>query len=178
MPNGARGSLAVGGGHARWAMAFCRRRPKCSVTVVNSSQAVRAAERPLASTNLSGRITQHAGNSLADDPGTGYDLALLFSVIHGFSDAQNQALIKRGAQALIPGGLLVFVERLAGRAPLPTANATKVLLSASYFHLLGKHNWDYQAVRTGLLAAERVKVRRTNSPLLPGTSITLGTRRA
>ncbi len=178
VPSGARRLLDVGGGHGRYAVAFCQRYPELSATVFDSPQALKAAEATLAATGTAAHVTLQSGNFLADDLGAGYDVALLFNIVHGFSDEQNRALVTRVGQALNQGGLLVIVEQLAGRSPLPTANATKELLSVSYFHLLGGNIWDYAAVKTWLLAAQCVKVRRIDSPLLPGTSIILGTRRA
>jgi SAM-dependent methyltransferase len=178
VPSGARRLLDVGGGHGRYAVAFCQRYPDLSATVFDSPQALKAAEATLAATGMAGRVALQTGNFLADDLGAGYDVALLFNIVHGFSDEQNQALVNRVVRALNPGGLLVVVEQLAGRTSLATANATKELLSISYFHLLGGHIWDFETVRTWLAAAQCANVRRIDSPLLPGTSIVLGRRRA
>lgn len=178
IPNGARRLLDIGGGHARYAMAFCRRYSKLSATVFDSPQALKAAEASLTATGMAGRVTLQTGNFLTDELGAGYDVALLFNIVHGFSDEQNRALVNKVVKALNPGGLLVIIEQLAGRAQTPTANAIKELFSVSYFHVLGGHIWDYEAVKGWLVAARCANVRRIDSPLLPGTSIIFGTRSA
>lgn len=142
----------------------------------DSPQALQSAEASLAETGLTARVTLQAGNFLSDDLGSGYDVALLFNVVHGFSDEQNQALVNRATRALNPGGLLVVVEQLAGRASTPAANATKEILGVSYFHLLGGQLWDYEDVRRWLVTAGCANVRRIDSPRLPGTSLVLGSR--
>jgi SAM-dependent methyltransferase len=176
LPPGAGRLLDIGGGHARYAIAFCRQYPGLQATVFDSPQALQSAEASLAETGLTARVTLQAGNFLSDDLGSGYDVALLFNVVHGFSDEQNQALVNRATRALNPGGLLVVVEQLAGRASTPAANATKEILGVSYFHLLGGQLWDYEDVRRWLVTAGCANVRRIDSPRLPGTSLVLGSR--
>lgn len=186
LPDGARRLLDIGGGHARYALAFCQKYPELSATVFDSPRALESAEASLAATGMGARVKLQPGNFLADDLGTGYDVALLFNIVHGFSDEQNQALVNRAARALRspdsasgnPGGLLVVVEQLAGRASTPAANATKAILGVSYFHLLGGQLCAYADVRRWLTAAGCANVRRIDSLRLPGTSIVLGTRTA
>ncbi len=175
VPNGARRLLDIGGGHGRYAIAFCRRYPKLSATVFDSPEALKAAEASLTATGMTGRVTLQRGNFLTDELGAGYDVALLFNIVHGFSEEQNQMLVSKAVKSLNPGGLLVVIEQLAGEAPTPTANATKELLSLSYFHLLNGRIWEYETVKGWLVTAGCVNVRRVDSPLLPGTSIILGT---
>jgi SAM-dependent methyltransferase len=178
LPAGARRLLDIGGGHGRYAMAYCRRYPALAATIFDSPRALLAAEAGLAEDGLRDRVTLQAGNFLVDELGQGYDAALLLNIVHGFSDEQNQALVGRAAQALAPGGRLVLAEQLAGRASTPAANATKALLGLSYLHLLGGRLWAYADVKRWMGAAGLTGVRRVDSPRLPGTSLVLAERPA
>ncbi len=177
LPSGARRLLDIGGGHARYAIAFCQRYPQLSATVFDSPRALEAALASIAETGMAGRVTTQAGNFLTDALGEGYDVALLFNIVHGFSEEQNQALVGKAARALKPGGLLVLVEQLAGRASTPAANATKEILGVSYFHLLGGQLWAYTDVARWMASAGLAGMRCINSPRLPGTSLILRTRK-
>ena len=177
MPAGARRLLDIGGGHAMYTIAFCRRYPRLSATVFDSPQALEAARASIAAANMADRITAQEGNFLTDSLGEGYDVALMFNINHGFTDEQNQALIHKAAQALQPGGRLIIAEQLAGRAPSPAANATKALLGLSYFHLLGGQLCAYEDVARWLTTAGFDSLRRLDSPRLPGTSLVIGNRR-
>ena len=67
LPGGARRLLDIGGGHARYAIAFCRRYPNLAATVFDSPRALKSAEASLAETGMNGRVTLQPGNFLADD---------------------------------------------------------------------------------------------------------------
>ena len=114
LPAGGRRLLDIGGGHAAYAMAFCRQYPSLTATVFDRPQALNTARANIAGAGLQDRIALQAGDFLSEALGEDYDVALLFNIVHGFSDAQNRALVKRGAQALRPGGRLVLAE--IGRA--------------------------------------------------------------
>lgn len=178
MPAAAQRLLDIGGGHAMYAIAFCRRYSNLSATVFDSPQALKAGRASIAAANMADRITTQEGNFLTGSLGEGYDAALMFNINHGFTDEQNQALIYKAAQALQPGGLLIIAEQLAGRAPSPVANATKALLGLSYFHLLGGQLCAYEDMARWLTTAGFNGLRRIDSPRLPGTSVIVGRRSA
>jgi SAM-dependent methyltransferase len=176
LPVRARRLLDVGGGHAAYAIAFCRQYPSLSATVFDRPQALNTARANVAAAGLAERVTLQAGDFLADTLGEGYDVALLFNIVHGFSDEQDRALVKRAAQALRPGGRLVLAEQLAGGPPGGAAHAIQQILGLSYFHLLEGQLYSFEAVANWMHAAGLASVRRVDSPRLPGTSLVLGTR--
>ncbi|WP_049568850.1 methyltransferase [Nonomuraea sp. SBT364] len=116
VPRHARRVLDVGGSHALYSLALLRRHPALRATVLDLPQALRsAAEHP--------RLTLLAGSFLDDDLGDGYDVVLLFNVIHGLDDTETAALLRRVAAALNPGGIVVIGDQfddrlLPGRASL------------------------------------------------------------
>lgn len=178
LPAGARRLLDIGGGHGRYALAYLRQDPVLTATIFDSSRALEAARASVAAAGLGQRVTLQPGNFLTDDLGSGYDAALLFNIVHGFTAEQNQALVARAARALAPGGVLVLAEQLAGRAPTPAANATKALLGLSYLHLLGGQLYAYDEVAGWMRAAGLGGIRRIDSVRLPGTSLVVATRPA
>ena len=176
LPPTAQRLLDIGGGHGRYALAYLRRYPQLTATIFDSPRALEAAQASLAETGLGARVTLQPGNFLVDDLGRGYDAALLFNILHGFSAEQNAALVAKAAGALAPGGRLIVVEQLAERAPTPAANATKALLGLSYLHLLNGRLYAYEEVAGWMQAAGLSGLRRRDSPRLPGTSLVSGAK--
>ena len=178
LPAGAQRLLDVGGGHAAYSVAFCRRYPALAATVLDQPQALITARANITSAGLLDRITLQAGDFLAGDLGDGYDAALLFNVVHGFSDEQNRALVSRASRALRPGGLLVLAEQLAGGPPGGAAHAVQQILGLTYYHLLQGQLYGFETVADWMRAAGLSSVRRVDSLRLPGTTLVLGSRPA
>jgi predicted O-methyltransferase YrrM len=178
LPAGARRLLDIGGGHAAYSIAFCRQYPDLAATVFDQPQALNTARANVTEAGLLDRITLQAGDFLGEVLGEGYDVALLFNIVHGFSDEQDRALVNRAAQALRPGGLLVLAEQLAGGPAGGAAHAIQQILGLSYYHLLEGQLYSYEAVSDWMRSAGLANVRRIDSLRLPGTNLVLGCRAA
>ncbi|HEY0735228.1 MAG TPA: methyltransferase [Herpetosiphonaceae bacterium] len=162
LPPAARRVIDIGGGHAMYSVALCRRYSQLTSVVIDSPEALTVAEETVAAAGLSDRITLRAGNFLQDELGDSYDLALLFNIVHGLDAAQNAALMQRVAGALTPGGQLAIVEQLADKAPGPTTRAIGQLLGLSYFHLLGGQIYSFDEVAAWLRSAGFTQPQRKN----------------
>jgi len=124
VPDGPARLLDLGGGHGRYATALCARHPDLTATVLDFPSALGPG---------GDRVTMRAGNYLEEDLGAGYDLVLLFNVLHGHPAAGNQALLARVEAALNPGGVVAILEH--GRdAPGPSDVAFLRTFSLNLFH--------------------------------------------
>ena len=176
LPVTARRLLDVGGGHAMYSIALCRRYPHLSATVFDSAEALSVARANINAARLQKRIRVHEGDFLRDDLGCGYDVALVFNIVHGFSPEQNVALLRSVAAALNRGGLVVIVEQVAGKAPGPTADALARMLGLSYFHLLGGQIFRYEEIVGWLMSAGFSNARRSHLLKAPGNSLIVATK--
>ncbi|WP_449062505.1 SAM-dependent methyltransferase [Planomonospora algeriensis] len=104
--------LDLGGGHARYSLAYCRRHPGLSVTVLDLPEALEPGRAAVEAAGLAERFTFLPGDlRTAEAPG-GQDVVLLFNVLHGFPADTARALVGRAAGALRPGGRLIVMETL------------------------------------------------------------------
>ena len=176
LPESARRLIDVGGGHGRYAAAFCRARPDLSAVIFDLPTALRSAEDLVAEADLHGRIDLQPGDFLADDLGTDFDVALLINIVHGLTPDQNRRLIGRVAAALNPGATIVIVEQFAGRAPGPAVRAIQGLLDLNYHLALGGRTYRF-ADASGWLADTGFNApRRINLRSAPGTSLVVAVR--
>ncbi len=113
VPKGARDMLDIGGSHGFFSVAICRRHPDLRATVLDLPQAVEHAAPLLAAEGMGDRVVLRTGDALTDDLGSeAYDLIFMMSLVHHFDDATNRALMKRAADALRPGGVLVIGDSI------------------------------------------------------------------
>lgn len=176
LPGSARRLLDVGGGHAMYSIALCQKYPQLSAVVFDSPQALATGRANIDRAGLAERVAVQTGNFFRDDLGSGYDVALLFNIIHGCSPDQNIELFRKAARALNPGGRLIVLEQLAGKALLPMGNAVNGLLGLSYFHLLQGNLYAFDEVAQWLREAGFGQPRRINLLKAAGSSLIVGSR--
>ena len=102
--------LDVGGGSGAYSIAFAKACPALQAEILDLGAVVPLAEEYLREAGLQNRVRVRPGDMLTTDFGQGYDLVLLSAVCHMWGEEDNRALIKRCAQALLPGGHLVIRE--------------------------------------------------------------------
>ncbi|MFI6757664.1 methyltransferase [Micromonospora sp. NPDC050417] len=131
--------LDLGGGHAGYTTAFCQAYPELHATVLDLPGALTQGQAVVESAGLADRVELRPGDLLTADLGTGYDLVLLFNIVHGYDDRQVAALLARVATALNPGGRVVLLEPLAEvpQRPPGVADAFVRAFSLNLFHTQG-----------------------------------------
>ncbi|GGS89670.1 SAM-dependent methyltransferase [Planobispora rosea] len=104
--------LDLGGGHARYSLAYCRSHPGLSATVLDLPEALEPGRAAVEAEGLTGRFAFVPGDlRTAELPG-GQDVVLLFNVLHGFPALTARTLVGRAVGALRPGGRLILMETL------------------------------------------------------------------
>jgi len=152
--------LDVGGGHAAYSIALCQKYPGLSAIIFDSAQALAMGRSNIANAGLGERVKTQEGNFLVDELGTGYDLILLFNIVHGFTAEQNMAILHKIKTALNPGGKVVILDQIAERIPLPMLNAVGHLFSLSFFLMVGGQLYTYAEMQRWLTATGFVKIKR------------------
>jgi SAM-dependent methyltransferase len=102
--------LDVGGGHGAYSMALAKRHPRLTATVFELPRVVPIAREIIAQAEMAERVSVQEGDFQRDDLGNGYDVALVFGVLNGESEAGRAALIARVHACLKPGGRIVIRE--------------------------------------------------------------------
>lgn len=170
VPRGATRLLDVGGGHGLFSVALLRRHPGLSATVIDLPQALEAAaDHP--------RLTLRAGSFLNDDLGDGYDVVLLFNVVHGLSDDETALLFRRLAAALNPGGTIVVGDQFIDSVMPGRASRTLLhLLNLNYLVTVGGRVRGLHEVAALLRAAGFHGIRHRRPPGSPATELAMARR--
>jgi SAM-dependent methyltransferase len=135
LPATARRLLDVGGGHGLYSVKFCQRYPDLSGTVFDLPQALEVARETIAVEKMGDRVTVREGDYWIDDIGTGFDVVLLFNVIHAHLPDRNVELLCKLWGALKDGGLIVVMEQFAGKVFGTTAKALARLQALNSFNV-------------------------------------------
>ncbi len=176
LPNTARRLLDVGGGHGLYSIKFCRRYPALSATVFDLPQALEVARETITAERMGVRVTVQEGDFWIDDLGTGYDVVLLFNVVHAHPPDKNTELLRKVAGALNERGLMVIMEQIVDNAPGPTAKALARLQALNYFNDLDAQTYAFDEIVSWITKVGFANPRGINLRKTPGFGLVLGTK--
>jgi hypothetical protein len=147
-----------------------------SATVFDLPQAVEVARETIAAEGMDGQVTAQAGDVWIDDFDTGYDVVLLFNLIHAYLPNKNVELLRKVSGALNRGGLIVIMEQIAGRVFGSTATVLARLQALNYFNDLEAQTYGFEDIAGWLAQTGFVNPHQINLLKTPGFSLVLGTK--
>jgi demethylspheroidene O-methyltransferase len=106
--------LDVGGGEGRFLLEAARHAPALELHLFDLPAVATRATRALVAAGLERRATAHGGNFFEDPLPGGMDVVTLIRVVHDHDDAHTLLLLRAAHAALVPGGVLLLAEPMAG----------------------------------------------------------------
>jgi SAM-dependent methyltransferase len=104
--------LDIGGGAATYSIAFAKQNPELTSVLIDLPLALEVARENIRLHELDDRIITMEGSYWELDYGTDYDLIWISNIIHGLGEAENEKLIAKAAQGLLPNGKLIVHDLL------------------------------------------------------------------
>lgn len=175
VPDGSTQLIDIGGGHGLYTMELCRRHSNLEATIFDLQGAVEAISDEIPE-ELADRIRTRAGDYRTDDLGDGYDLALLFNVIHAHNPAENTALLKRVADSLAPNGRILVLDQWEGSGRTPVSRAGLRFVALTYLTTLGATVYAHEEVTSWLREAGFADVNRQSVGPLSGLALIEATK--
>jgi len=108
--SGAERLIDVGGGPATASIIFAELNPNLHCTVFDQAGPLEIAREFIAESGLDDRVETVAGDFLADDLGSDFDVAYLSNVVHIYGEDQVADLFRRVHRALAPGGRILVKD--------------------------------------------------------------------
>jgi len=102
--------LDLGGGSGIYSIAFAQANPEVKCEILDLPEVVPLTTEYVSRAGVQSQVSIRAGNMLADDLGSGYDLIMLNAICHMFSEEQNRHIFRRARTALAPNGRLVVQD--------------------------------------------------------------------
>ncbi len=173
--------LDVGGGHGVFSEALCRRYPGLEAEILDLPEVVRtqtAGETvdgarardgdrdPVRSrahdrirSRAEDRIRYRAGDLRTADWGAGFDLVLLFNLLHHFSEEESRAALAKARAALTPGGTVAVWEFRDRQKNARRPSQVGGLLGLFFYTTSGRRVWPRERIEEWLRAAQFAEIR-------------------
>lgn len=178
LPANARRLLDVGGGHGLYSVKFCERHPTLSATVFDLPEALKVASNVIDSEGMVNRVSVQAGDYWIDDLGSGYDVVLVFNILHQYLPDRNTELLRRVAAALNPGGLVVILDQVSGKTLGRMARAGVSIIGLNMFLAGGGQTYAADQIEGWLKESGFVRSRTKRLLRSPGIALVVGTKAA
>ncbi len=166
--------LDVGGGHGMFSAAFCKRYPGLQAQVLDLAPAAAVGRELVEEQGLSDRITYQEGDLLTAQWGEGYDVVLVFNVLHVLTPDAAVAVLERARTALRPGGTLVVLDSVhrGATGDIDAVGGGSELL---FYAINGTRAYSEEQMLEWVRAAGFDRVRRQRLLALPEALITART---
>ncbi|MCX6281130.1 MAG: methyltransferase [Bacteroidetes bacterium] len=110
--SGVKRTLDVGGGSGAFTFAFIEKNPAIQSIIFDLPNVIPITQKYIDRYKLSSNVSVAAGDYHTDPFGDGFDLVLMSAIIHINDPEENRLLIRKGADAINPGGQLVIMDHL------------------------------------------------------------------
>jgi hypothetical protein len=102
--------LDLGAGSGVWGITLAKQSPQVRITAVDWPEVLEVTRRVAARHGVQERLTAVPGDLFLADFGCGHQIATLGHILHSESAGRCQALLRKTAAALAPGGTIVIME--------------------------------------------------------------------
>ncbi len=164
LPRNAARLLDVGGSHAAYSVLFCRKYPQLHATILDIQPGIEAGQRTAKQVGMTERMNFLCTDIVRDDFSIGlassFDVALYFHIAHLLPPEINAAVLKKVAQTLKPGGVLVFVDQVTDQTHGSRLASLLVQFMALTMTTVGGTCYPFSTVKQWLEQAGLGNVRR------------------
>ncbi len=171
VPEGQARLLDIGGGHGLYAIGLCEAHPDLSATILDLPAPLEAAASNVEDRGLSDRIDLQPADYTDDGLGEGYDIILLFNVLHGHPAPEAASLVARAADALAPEGRLIVADQFPGMTLGPATRGLAGLMGVMYVAALGGDLHEEVDVQAWMTEAGLVDIEVTKLSKAPGSAL-------
>jgi SAM-dependent methyltransferase len=161
--------LDIGGSHGLYSIECCRSYPSLHAIVVDFAEALQYTRSILQEEMMDDRVTLLPGDCTKMNFQSGVDAVLMFNLIHGFSEQENQALIQCALNALKRGGKIFILDQMKEKERASSlARFTPLMVGLNLLNEIGGNAYTFEQVKMWCAGAAKVSRLRLR---LPGVTL-------
>ncbi len=176
LPDGETRLLDVGGGHGTYTALMCQKYPQLHGTILDSFAGLETGRKTVAAQSLQTRVTFQKGDMFEAAWGEGFDMILLFNVLHQFDSETGVNLLKKAHRALKAGGKVAVLDQITGKIPGSATNALIRLVALQYYLFANGRVFSRDDLANMAEKAGFATIHFHNLTRLPGNSLMIAAR--
>lgn len=176
LPDGPSRLLDVGGGHGTYSILMCQKYPQLEAMILDYYAGLETARQKIAGQQFAARIKLLKGDMWQVAWGAGYDLILLFNVLHQYDIETNVKLLQKAKQSLKPGGQVAILDQITGKIPGKAINALIRLIALQYYVFADGRIFSRAEMSAMCSQAGFGGIQFHNLPSLPGNTLLTAVR--
>ena len=150
--------LDLGGSHGLYAIECCRRYPSLTATVLDFASAVQLGRDIIEEEGMSERVKTVAGDFMTQDLPQHQDCVLMFNIVHGLNESENQTLLRRVFDATRPGGKIYILDQLRGETRgKELAAFIPLTVGLNLLNEIGGNTYSFQQLKQWCSATASIK---------------------
>jgi 2-polyprenyl-3-methyl-5-hydroxy-6-metoxy-1,4-benzoquinol methylase len=125
--------LDIAAGHGMFGITIAKRNPNAQIVALDWPAVLEVAKENANKAGVVDRLTAKPGSAFETEYGEGYDYVLLTNILHHFSPADCEKMLRRVHKALKPGGKTITLEFVPNedRVTPPLAAAFSIVMLAN-----------------------------------------------
>jgi cyclopropane fatty-acyl-phospholipid synthase-like methyltransferase len=171
LPDGPTRLLDVGGGHGTYTIFMCQKYPLLEATILDYFAGLETARQKIEGQPFASRITLQKGDMWEVNWGEGFDMILLFNVLHQYDIDTNVKLLQKAKRALKPDGKVAVLDQITGKIPGTAVNALIRLIALQYYLFADGRVYSREEMKEVCSRAGFTDIQFHSLPKLPGNTL-------
>jgi ubiquinone/menaquinone biosynthesis C-methylase UbiE len=168
--------LDVGGGHGTYSILMCQKYPQLQATILDYFAGLETARQKIEGKSYANRVSLLKGDMWEVEWGEGFDMILLFNVLHQYDIETNVKLLQKAKVALKPGGQVAILDQITGKIPGKAVNALIRLIALQYYVFADGRIFSRDEMSEMCQRAGFSDMQFHNLPSLPGNTLLTAVR--
>ena len=168
--------LDVGGGHGTYSILMCQKYSQLQATILDYFAGLETARQKIVGQPYASRVNLLKGDMWETDWGEGFDMILLFNVLHQYDIETNVQLLHKAKAALKLGGKVAILDQITGKIPGRAINAILRLIALQYYVFADGRIFSRDEMSDMCDRAGFGNIQFHNLPSLPGNTLLTAVR--
>lgn len=159
--------LDLGGSHGLYSIHLCKKNPQLKSTIIDLPPVRKYADECITKHQVANQVSFTGSDFMKNALPKENDIILVFNIIHGLNQDENEHLAVKVYESLKPGGVLAILDQIKNiGGPSQLAQATTSYMALNLLHQAGGKTYSLEEVEqfAGKAGFRQVTLKKLHAP--------------